>query len=109
MAIESTVQIPVVRNRIVLREPRPRTRLYLFTATAVLLIVMLFYIWLQVQINVRLREISRLEQQNRVVQEEIQKLEAEVVELSSYGRIHQIAEKLGLEPVPNEKIVRLGE
>lgn len=58
---------------------------------------MIFYVWLKVQINLELAEIQLLEQTIRQQKRENDRLQAEYIKLSSFDRIHKIAqEDLGL-------------
>ncbi len=105
--MSATARIPVVRNRIVLSEPRPRTRFYLFVLSLAGLALMLLYIWLQVQVNTLRSEITRLELQNEAIVEKNRRLRTERLELANYGRLRRIAQQLGLERVSDDRLIRI--
>lgn len=104
-----TKKIPVVKSHIVARRPKRKSRPFLYTAIVFTFALLLFHIWLQVKINSCLTELQELERENKRILEENDELQAEVVELSGYGRVHKIAQQIGLVFIPHEDILQLPE
>ncbi len=70
--------------------------------------LMLIFVWLKVETNLTLAHIRILEVQLNENIHENEKLRAEVVRLTSFGRIRRIAQsELGLTFVPSEQIVEI--
>ncbi|MFQ5649137.1 MAG: hypothetical protein ACE5IY_04265 [bacterium] len=100
--------IPVIKNRgLVLEKKRkpllPRKLGWLVVVFA----LMLLYVWLKVETNLHLAEIRSLETRLDENLQETEKLQAEVVRLSSFDRIQTIAQSIGLTFLPNEQIVEI--
>lgn len=69
-------------------------------------VVLFLYIWLKVDTDITLGKLQNLNYQESQLYNENQKLKAEVIRLSSYGRIKKIAkEKLGLDHLSQENKV----
>ncbi len=98
-------KIPVVKSRVVITKKKGHPKLTLFAIILSGCAIMIFYIWLKVQINLQLTEIQQLELRYRQQMLENEKSHAEVIRLSSYARIHEIAqENLGLVFLAQEDI-----
>lgn len=102
-------RIPVIKNRVVLKDKRKRSVWPQVGALILTFAMMLLFVWLKIQINLRLAEIQRLETVLEQCQAENEKLKAEKIRLSSFGRIHKIAQELGLEFVASEDIVSISK
>ncbi len=88
------------------RKHRRTNRIFWWILVAFALMV--GYVWMKVQINLQLAEIRQLEDLKRRYEIENNKLEAERIRLSNFGRIQQYAEKeLGLVFIPDEAIVKI--
>lgn len=103
------VKIPVVKNRIAPRRSKRKTQVFRkIGAIAVTLIVMILFVWLKIQTNLMLAGIQNLEAERNRYRAENEKLQAEVVELSSFARIHRIArERLNLDFLAHEKVIEV--
>lgn len=104
-----TRKIPVIKNRVVLRKKKkrsvwPQVRVLILTFA-----MMLLFVWLNIQTNLKLAEIQRLEAVLTQNLAENKKLKTEKIRLSSFGRIHKIAQKLGLEFLAREDIVQISK
>lgn len=90
------------------RKSHKKNRIFWWILAAFALMV--GYVWMKVQINQQLAEIRRLEDLKRRYEIENNKLEAEKIRLSNFGRIQKIAEEeLGLVFVPDEEIVKISK
>ncbi len=104
-----TRKIPVIKNRVVLRKKKkrsvwPQVRVLILTFA-----MMLLFVWLNIQTNLKLAEIQRLEAVLTQNLAENKKLKTETIRLSSFGRIHKIAQTLGLEFLAREDIVQISK
>ncbi|MFQ5771217.1 MAG: hypothetical protein ACE5HX_11815 [bacterium] len=86
-------RIPVVKSRIVAHRAKRHPRRTLLGLIIFGLVIMLFYVWLKVQINLLLAENRMLEVEHRHYMVENEKLRGEVTRLSSFARIHKIAQE----------------
>lgn len=104
-------RIPVVKNRIdAKRRKQKSSKAAQVWLVVLVLAFMLLHVWLKVQTNLRKAQIRDLE--TRLAREKVEtdKLQAEVEQLSNFGRIYRIAqEELGLVFIPNEDIVEIQE
>ncbi|NIR49471.1 cell division protein FtsL [candidate division KSB1 bacterium] len=106
--VRRSKKIPVVKSRVEIKESRSHSRLVIFTLIVVSLLLMLFYIWLKFEMNLLLGDIQRLERENKRILDENDQLQAEVVRLSSYGRIRKIATgQLELVFIPHDDIIEV--
>lgn len=104
-----TKKIPVIKNRVVLKKKKkrsvwPQVRVLILTFA-----MMLLFVWLKIQTNLKLAEIQRLETVLAQNLAENKKLKTEKIRLSSFGRIHKIAQELGLEFLASEDIVQISK
>lgn len=71
--------------------------------------VMFIFTWVRIQAGLLSAEVKDLKLKQNRLQLELERLRAEVADLSSYGRIVEEAKKLGLEPLDKENIIELPE
>lgn len=105
-----TRKIPVVKNRVNIDKRKPKSGFVQAVVICVVLVGMLLFVWLKVQTNLLLAQIQVLETElNRGAMEQ-EKLQAEVVRLSSFGRIQKIAQdELGLDFLSHEQIIEIAK
>ena len=104
-----TKKIPVIKNRVVLKKKGKRS---VWPQVGVLILVfafMLMFVWLKIQINSKVAEIQRLETVLNDSLAENEKLRTERTSLSDFGRIHKIAQELGLEFLTSKNIVQISQ
>lgn len=106
-----TRKVPVLKNHgIVVKKSQKRASLRKFGLIVLVFTLMLVYVWLKVQTNLILAEIQVLDAELNQSLAENGKLQAEVVRLSSFGRIQKIAKKkLGLDFIPRENIIEISK
>lgn len=104
-------RIPVIRSQgVVLKEEKESSVGKKVGWLILLFTIMLAHVWLSVETNSTMANIRTLESQRDENIHENDKLRAEVVRLSSFGRIQQIAQKkLGLIFIPNDQIVEISK
>ena len=104
-----TKKIPVIKNRVVLKQKNkrsvwPQVRILILTFA-----IMLLFVWIKIETNLKLAEIQRLETVLAQNLAENKKLKTEKIRLSSFGRIHKLAQNLGLEFLASEDIVQISK
>lgn len=87
-----TVQIPVIRRKITASTVARQSNVNLLSIIALVFAILVLFVWLKVKTNQLLLEIREMEDQLGKAKIENQKLQAEVVELSSFRRIPKIAQ-----------------
>lgn len=106
-----TRRIPVVKNRVVLKKKRKKHPVWRLVGALVLIFaLMLIFVWLKIQTNLKIAEIRNLKLALKSNLDENKKLEIEKIRLSTRSRIQNIAvEELGLEVIPDEKIIEISQ
>lgn len=102
-------KIPVIKNRVVLKEKRKRSVWPQIGVVVLAFVMMLLFVWLKIQTNLRLAQIQKLETFLAQSLKENEKLRTEKLKLSSFGRIHKIAQELGLEFLGSADIVQISK
>lgn len=101
-------RIPVVKNRIDAKRKKKSSKAAQLWIIVLVLVFMLLHVWLKVQTNLQRTQIQELEKRLAREKVETEKLQAEVEQLSNFGRIYRIAqEELGLVFIPNEDIIEI--
>ncbi len=100
--------IPLIKNRgVVLGNRGKSSTLRRLRWVLMVIGVMMFYVWIRISTNTKQAAIVRLERQIQEQATENEKLQAEVVALSSFDRIQKTARALGLDFVDHEKIIEI--
>ena len=104
-----TKKIPVIKNRVVLKKKKKRSVWPQVRVLILTFVMMMLFVWLKIQTNLKLAEIQRLETILAQNLTEKKKLKTEKIRLSSFGRIHKIAQDLGLEFLASEDIIQISK
>lgn len=108
--MRKTRKIPVVKNRVNINNRNRKSGFVQAVVICAVFIGMLLFVWLKVQSNLLLAEIQVLETDLNRGEIEKEQLQAEVVRLSSFGRIQKIAqEELGLDFLSHEQIIEIAK
>ena len=103
------VRIPVVKNQVKIKKPARRQKPYRkFWLLALGFGTTLLFVHLKVQTNTALAEVQNLEQELNRYRTENEKYQSQVIELSNFARIRDIAKnKLKLDFLTHEKIIEI--
>ena len=96
-------KIPLLKAKVDINATKRNTNLT-FLGIVFLGLVVIVYIWMKVHFDVLLTQNQQLEIELRQLQKENEKLRADVVRLSSFSRIKNIAGELGMVPIPHEEL-----
>lgn len=101
-------RIPLIKSRIVTTKPKKSSNRFPVTVIVLSFALMISYVWLKVQTNLLLSTIQDFEIELKQNQTENEKLQAEIIKYSRFGRINKIAqEELGLVFLPNENFIEI--
>jgi len=103
------VRIPVVKNQVKFKKPARKQKPYRkFWVLALASGTLLLFVHLKVQTNTALAEVQNLELELNHYQAENEKYQSQVIELSNFARIRDIAKnKLKLDFLTHEKIIEI--